>query len=114
VFVRHGLSLLWVTAVAVVLQTIFNTEVMRYTLATGEPVFTGFIYYIGVGAFLACVAVLSVGRRIERTLELLNCVLIVASLHLLYINTRLLPLHVRPPCGGARLWLRCHFSTGSS
>ena len=43
VFVRHGLSLLWVTTVAVLLQTIFNTEVMRYTLATGEPVFTGFM-----------------------------------------------------------------------
>src|SRR5512134_3226113 len=43
VFVRHGLSLLWVTAVAVFLQTIFNTELMRYTLATGEPVFTGFM-----------------------------------------------------------------------
>ena len=131
VFVRHGLSLLWVTTVAVLLQTIFNTEVMRYTLATGEPVFTGFmrtrpsstawaclyaglyflqngwpawagaaaaaifflftrrlagpsdaeaIYYIGVGTFLACVAVLSVGRRIERTLELLNWVLIVCIL----------------------------------
>jgi hypothetical protein len=131
VFVRHGLSLLWVTLVAVVLQTIFNTEVMRYTLATGEPVFTGFmrtrpsstawawfyaalyflqvgwpawagtaagaifflfarrlaepsdaaaIYAIGVGTFLACVAVLAVGRRIERTLELLNWVLIVCIL----------------------------------
>ena len=34
------------------------------------------IYYIGVGTFLACVAVLSVGRRIERTLELLNWVLV--------------------------------------
>ena len=43
VFVRHGLSLLWVTTVAVVLQAVFNTEVMRYTLATGEPVFTGFM-----------------------------------------------------------------------
>ncbi len=131
VFVRHGLSLLWVTTVAVWFQTVFNTEVMRYTLATGEPVFTGFmrtrpsstawawlyaglyflqvgwpawagtaaaaifflfarrlagpadaaaIYYIGVGTFLACVAVLSVGRRIERTLELLNWVLIVCIL----------------------------------
>ncbi len=131
VFVRHGLSLLWVTTVAVTLQTIFNTEVMRYTLATGEPVFTGFmrtrpsstawawfyaglyflqvgwpawagtaaaaifflfahrpaepadaatIYYIGVATFLACVAVLSVGRRIERTLELLNWVLVVCIL----------------------------------
>ena len=131
VFVRYGLSLLWITTVAVVLQAIFNTEVMRYTLATGEPVFTGFmrtrpsstawawfytalyllqmgwpafagtaagaifflgarrlpgpadagtIYAIGVGAFLACVAVLSFGRRIERTLELLNWALVVSIL----------------------------------
>lgn len=131
VFVRHGLSLLWITAAAVVLQTIFNTEVMRYTLATGEPVFTGFmrtrpsstawawvyvvlyflqfgwpafaataagaifflgaqrlpvaadanvIYYIGVGTFVACAAVLTVGRRIERTLEILNWILVVCIL----------------------------------
>jgi hypothetical protein len=130
-FVRYGLSLLWVVPVAVVFQTIFNTEVMRYTLATGEPVFTGFmrtapsptlwawvyaglyflqigwpgpagtaagaifflfarrlpaaadantIYLIGVGAFLVCVAVLSVGKRVERTLELLNWVLVVVIL----------------------------------
>jgi hypothetical protein len=130
-FVRHGLSLLWVVGVAVLLQTIFNTELMRYTLATGEPVFTGFmrtkpsstfwawvyavlyflqvgwpawagtaagaiffmftrrlaaapdtntIYFVGVGTFLACVAILSVGRRIERTLELLNWILVVAIL----------------------------------
>jgi len=130
-FVRYGLSLLWVVAVAVTFQTIFNTEVMRYTLATGEPVFTGFmrtrpsstawawlyaalyflqvgwpawagtaaaaifflfaqrlaeapdaatIYYIGVATFLACVAILSIGRRIERTLELLNWVLVVTIL----------------------------------
>jgi hypothetical protein len=43
VFVRHGLTLLWVTVAAVMLQTIFNMEVMRYALATGEPVFTGFM-----------------------------------------------------------------------
>jgi hypothetical protein len=130
-FVRHGLSLLWVVPVAVVLQTIFNTEVMRYTMATGEPVFTGFmrtapsstfwawvysalyflqigwpgaagtaaaaifflfvrrlpaapdtttIYFIGVAAFLVCVVILSVGRRVERTLELLNWVLVIAIL----------------------------------
>src|SRR5262245_18746798 len=126
-FVRHGLSLLWITAVATVLQTIFNTEVMRYTLATGEPVFTGFmrtrpsstlwawvyvtayflqqgwpgfaataaaavfflfsgrlptgddggaIYWTGAAIFMACAAVLCVGRRIERTLEVLNWVLV--------------------------------------
>ena len=128
VFVREGLTLLWVCLVAIVLQTIFNLEVMRYTLATGEPVFTGFmrtrpsstiwavvyamlyllqfgwpafagtaagamfyvfqrelpspgdadtIYAIGVTIFLACVAVLSVGTRIVRTLEVLNWVIVV-------------------------------------
>ena len=131
VFLRYGLSLLWVTVIAIFLQTIFNTELMRYTLATGEPVFTGFmrtrpsstawawvyaglyflqvgwpafaataagaifflfarrlpgpsdataIYFVGVGTFLACVAALSVGRRIERTLEVLNWVLVVCIL----------------------------------
>jgi len=134
VFVRHGLSVLWVTSVAVILQTIFNTELMRYTLATGEPVFTGFmrtrpsstgwaciyaglyflqvgwpawagtaagavfflfagrlagsadgsdaasVYWIGVGMFLVCVCVLLVGRRIERTLEVLNWILVLTVL----------------------------------
>ena len=42
-FVRYGLTLLWVTTVAVFLQTVFNTELMRYTVATGEPAFTGFM-----------------------------------------------------------------------
>jgi len=130
-FVRHGLSLFWVVVIAVFLQTVFNTEVVRYTLATGEPIFTGFmrtrpsstvwawfyaalyflqigwpawagtaagaifflfarrlagpadaeiIYYTGIATFLLCVAVLSVGRRIERTLELLNWVLVVTIL----------------------------------
>lgn len=128
-FVRHGLALLWVTMVAIWFQTIFNTELMRYAVATGEPAFTGFMrtrpsstfwaivysllyflqvgwpawaanaagaffflgarrlpgpddrglsYLIGVGTFLACVLVLLVGRRIARTLELLNWVMCVA------------------------------------
>jgi hypothetical protein len=130
-FVRHGPTLLWVTTVAVFLQTVFNTEVMRYTLATGEPMFTGFmrtrpgssfwawfysilyflqsgwpawagnaagaiyflfarrlagpaesdaVYAIGVGTFLGAVMVLLIGRRIERTLEILNWVLIICIL----------------------------------
>jgi hypothetical protein len=120
-----------VTSAAAVLQTIFNTEIMRYTLATGEPVFTGFmrtrphasfwawlyvvlyllqvgwpawagaasgaiffaatsrmpgpgdadtVYLIGVATFLVCVAILLVGRRIERTLELLNWVMVTVIL----------------------------------
>ena len=43
VFVKHGLTLLWITAVAIFFQTIFNTEVMRYVVASGEPVVTGFM-----------------------------------------------------------------------
>ena len=132
VFVRHGLTLLWVTSVAVFFQTVFNTELMRYTLATGEPVFTGFMrtrphavvwawFYailfflqVGwpasagrrVGRDLLSVhrarsrmparstrsidrrrhvpavrrAAAAVGRRIERTLELLNWIMVVCML----------------------------------
>lgn len=126
-FVRHGLTLLWVTTLAAVLQTVFNLELMRYTMATGEPACTGFmrtrpgktfwawfyaslyflqvgwpawagaasgaffflgtkrvagpadaevVYSIGVATFLGCVGILLVGRRIERTLELLNWVMV--------------------------------------
>ncbi len=50
------------------------------------------IYYIGVVTFLACAAVLLVGRRIERTLELLNWVLIVVILSsLLVLDVLLVP-----------------------
>jgi len=126
-FVRYGLSMLWVVAVGALLQTNFNLELMRYTLATGEPAFTGFmrtrphstfwawvyslayfvqmgwpgwagtaagaafflwlrrlpgagesnlIYGIGVGFFLLCGVILLMGRRIERTLEYLNWILV--------------------------------------
>ncbi len=130
-FVRYGLTLLWVTSVAVLLQTNFNAELMRYTMATGEPANTGFmrtrphstfwaviytllyflqvgwpgwagaasgaffflvtkrvatpedaniVYLIGVGTFLACVSILLFGKRIERTLEVLNWILVIAIL----------------------------------
>ncbi|MCM3879370.1 MAG: Nramp family divalent metal transporter [Vicinamibacterales bacterium] len=130
-FVRFGLSLLWITLAAVFFQTVFNTELMRYTVATGEPVLTGFmrtrpgstfwawfyaglyflqtgwpysaglsagaifflftkrlaaagdtatIYNIGAGTFLVCILLLLAGRRIERTLELLNWVMVVCIL----------------------------------
>jgi hypothetical protein len=130
-FVQHGFSLLWVVLIAITFQTIFNTEVMRYTLATGEPVFTGFMrtrpsstlwagvyvvlyflqvgwpawaataaaaffylvmqrlpegpdatttYMIGVAAFLGVVVILSVGKRIEHTLEVLNWILVTTTI----------------------------------
>ena len=126
-FVRYGLVLLWVTLAAAYLQTVFNTELMRWTMATGEPVVTGFmrtrpsasawavfyaalyflqvgwpgwagaaagaiyflvfrelagpeqaniVYWIGVGTFAVCIGVLLFGKRIERTLEILNWVLV--------------------------------------
>jgi hypothetical protein len=126
------LSLLWVTLVAIVLQTILNTELLRYTLYTGEPIITGFmrtkpraafwawfyavlsflqfgwpawagsaagaifflfagrmadggdadtVYGIGVVAYLFCVMILIFsGKRIERTLEILNWILILSLL----------------------------------
>lgn len=128
-FVQYGLTLLWVTLAAAFLQTVLNTELMRWTVATGEPIFTGFmrtrpragfwawfyavlyflqvgwpgwagaaagavfflftrelagpeqadaVYWIGVGTFGLCVALLTFGRRIERTLEILNWVLVTA------------------------------------
>ncbi len=42
-FIKYGLSLLWVTSMAVVLQTLFNTETLRYTMYTGEPITVGFM-----------------------------------------------------------------------
>ncbi len=126
-FVKYGLSLLWVVGVAALLQTLLNVELMRYTMATGEPIFTGFmrtrphstfwawfysilyflqmgwpgwagaaagavfflfskrlpqageantVYAIGVGLFLLCGLILMVGRRIERTLEILNWIMV--------------------------------------
>ena len=127
IFVKHGLSLLWIVGLGVWLQTLFNLELMRYTMATGEPAFTGFmrtrpnstfwawfyaglyflqmgwpvwagtaagavfflfagrmpvatdanlVYGIGIGLFMVCGAILLVGRRIERTLEVLNWILV--------------------------------------
>jgi hypothetical protein len=136
-FVKYGLALLWITGIAIFLQTIFNTEVVRYALYTGEPVITGFmrtrpsstfwawfyavmsflqvgwpawagsaagaifflfsgrmaeaqdsntVYLISVGAFLVCVAILVFsGKRIERTLEILNWTLIVCILGTLIV-----------------------------
>ena len=42
-FVKYGLSLLWIVGLAALLQTLLNVELMRYTMATGEPIFTGFM-----------------------------------------------------------------------
>lgn len=40
---RHGVTVLWISTASVVLQALLNTEMARYTLATGEPIFAGFM-----------------------------------------------------------------------
>jgi hypothetical protein len=136
-FIKYGLGLLWLTSVAVFLQTVLNTELIRYTLYTGEPAVTGFmrtrphstfwawfyaglyllqtgwpawaanaagavfflvagklatrgdatsVYWIGCGTFLICVGILVFsGKRIERTLEILNWIMIVFILGTLFL-----------------------------
>lgn len=58
VMVKYGLALLWIAGFAIVLQTLFNTELMRYTMATGEPVFTGFMRTRPAASFWAWLYVL--------------------------------------------------------
>jgi hypothetical protein len=39
--VQFGTSVFWVATIAIVLQLIFNLEAIRYTLYTGEPIYSG-------------------------------------------------------------------------
>jgi len=38
---KYGASLLWVGTVSIMFQVLYNIEISRYTLYTGEPIFTG-------------------------------------------------------------------------
>src|SRR5687768_15408455 len=38
---KYGAGLLWLATLSIVGQVFYNLEVSRYTLATGEPIFTG-------------------------------------------------------------------------
>src|SRR5262245_54669558 len=39
--VKYGMGVFWIASLAIVLQLLFNLEAIRYTLYTGEPIFTG-------------------------------------------------------------------------
>lgn len=41
--VKYGPTILWIVTTAVILQSLFNLEAVRYTLYTGEPIITGFM-----------------------------------------------------------------------
>ncbi|MDJ0594280.1 MAG: Nramp family divalent metal transporter [Pleurocapsa sp. MO_226.B13] len=40
---RYGGFVLWLIPVSIILQVIINTESIRYTMYTGEPIYTGFM-----------------------------------------------------------------------
>ncbi|HYE65746.1 MAG TPA: Nramp family divalent metal transporter [Pyrinomonadaceae bacterium] len=41
--VQFGTQIFWIASIAIVLQLIFNLEAVRYTLYTGEPIYSGFM-----------------------------------------------------------------------
>lgn len=41
--VRYGTGVMWIATIAIGLQLVFNLEALRYTLYTGEPIYTGFM-----------------------------------------------------------------------
>lgn len=38
---KHGVGIMWIATVGIVLQVLFNLEAIRYTLYTGEPIYSG-------------------------------------------------------------------------
>jgi hypothetical protein len=41
--VKYGATIMGIATIAIVLQLVFNLEAIRYTLYTGEPIYTGFM-----------------------------------------------------------------------
>lgn len=40
---QYGGTLLWIATIAIILQSVLNTEAIRYTLYTGEPMLSGYM-----------------------------------------------------------------------
>ena len=40
---QYGGTLLWIATIAILLQVVLNTEAIRYTLYTGEPMMSGYM-----------------------------------------------------------------------
>ncbi|HEY8498560.1 MAG TPA: Nramp family divalent metal transporter [Limnochordales bacterium] len=124
---QYGPGLLWIATVSIILQTVLNLEMVRYTMCTGEPIFVGMarlrpgsrfwgtllviisflerawpgwaftaatavavlslgrlagpedsvlIIVVGAALMLLCVVLVSVGGVIERTLEIVQWIMI--------------------------------------
>ena len=51
---KYGAALLWLAAISIFGQVVYNIEVSRYTLYTGEPIFTGKFRTLPGPAFWVC------------------------------------------------------------
>ena len=38
---KYGAAIFWLATISILCQSIYNVEICRYTLYTGEPIFTG-------------------------------------------------------------------------
>ncbi|MBA4029444.1 MAG: hypothetical protein C0478_00785 [Planctomyces sp.] len=100
---RFGGALLWLSTISILCQTLYNIEISRYTLYTGEPIFTGkfrlfpgpmfwlsFYLILDFGSFLpylassAAIPVLGLylgyvpnPKEYDLTLRLIGCVILV-------------------------------------
>lgn len=54
---RYGGGLLWLAMLSILFQTVYNVEISRYTLYTGEPIFTGKFRTLPGPMFWLCVYV---------------------------------------------------------
>lgn len=61
--VKYGMGIFWIATLAIILQLIINTEGVRYTLYTGEPIVSGFLRLRPSSTFWAAVySVLTVAQ----------------------------------------------------
>lgn len=62
---RYGGGLMWICTIAILAQVVYNIEVGRYALATGEPILTGFMRaWPGPTAWICLILALSIGSFI--------------------------------------------------
>src|SRR4030042_463103 len=73
-FVKWGLALLWITTVSALLQVFLKLAMCRYPLYPGVPDKGTVISWTYV-IFASCVVLVSLGRKIERTLEWANWIM---------------------------------------
>jgi len=55
---RYGASLLWLATLSILGQVLYNIEISRYTLYTGEPIFTGKFRIVPGPTFWLCLYLL--------------------------------------------------------